>query len=123
MQLEQAHLGETFAALGAQEGPLSGVKTLMSGQIPRVLEGLGALLAGVRALACVCALVTRHIGGTCERFATVWTRVGVWPVMDGEGLWKPRSWGFLRGGLSCLCSSLELAVVLRVTVLNVLQQV
>lgn len=120
MQLEQAHLGETFGALRAQEGPLSGVKMLMSAQIPRVLEGPGALLAGVRALACVCALVARHVRGTCEGFATVGTRVGVRPVMDGEGLWKARSWGFLRG---CRCSSLELAVVLRVTVLDVLQQV
>lgn len=61
MQLEQAHLCEAFAALGAEEGPFPCVNALMSSQIPRVLEALLTLLASVRALACVCPLVTRHV--------------------------------------------------------------
>lgn len=43
--------------------------------------------------------------------------------MDGERLWELRTLDLLLGGLSCLCSPLEFAVLLRVTVLNVLQQV
>ncbi len=43
--------------------------------------------------------------------------------MDGERLRELRTLDLLLGGLSCLCSLLEFAVLLRVTVLNVLQQV
>lgn len=43
--------------------------------------------------------------------------------MDGERLWEHRALDRLLGGHSCLCSSLEFAVLLRMTVLNVLQQV
>lgn len=48
-------------------------------------------------------------------------RVG--PVVDGERLRELRMLDLLLGGLSCLCGPLELAVLLGVTVLNVLQQV
>lgn len=61
MQLEQAHLREAFATLGAEEGSLPGVNALMSGQIPGVLEALSTFLAGVRSLACVGTLVTDHV--------------------------------------------------------------
>lgn len=61
MQLEQPHLGEPLATLGAEEGSFSGVNALMSGQVPRVLEALLALLAGVRALTRVRPLVTGHV--------------------------------------------------------------
>lgn len=43
--------------------------------------------------------------------------------MDGERLWELRMLGLLLGGLSCLCGPLQFAVLLRVTLLNVLQQV
>lgn len=43
--------------------------------------------------------------------------------MDGERLWELWALDGLLGGHSCLCSSLEFAVLLRMTVLNVLQQV
>lgn len=43
--------------------------------------------------------------------------------MDGEGLWELRTRGLLPGGLSRLRGLLQFAVLLRVTVLNVLQQV
>lgn len=61
MQLEQPHLREPFATLGAEEGSLSSVNALMSGQIPRVLEALLTFLAGVRALTRVCPLVTSNV--------------------------------------------------------------
>lgn len=43
--------------------------------------------------------------------------------MDGERLRELSSLGLLLGGLDCFCGPLEFAVLLRVTVLNVLQQV
>lgn len=43
--------------------------------------------------------------------------------MDGERFGELRTLGPLLGGLGCLCSPLQFAVLLRVTVLNVLQQV
>lgn len=43
--------------------------------------------------------------------------------MDGERLWELRMLGLLLEGLSCLCSPLQFAVLLRVAKLNVLQQV
>lgn len=61
MQFEQTHLCEPFATLGAEEGPLSGVNALMSGQIPGVLEALLTFLTGVRALTSVSPLVTSHV--------------------------------------------------------------
>lgn len=61
MQLEQPHLCEPLATLGAQEGSLSGVNALMPGQIPGVLEALLTLLTGVRALTRVRPLVTGHV--------------------------------------------------------------
>lgn len=123
MQLEQPHLSEPFAALGAEEGPFSGVNTLMSGQIPRVLEGLLAILAGVRTLACVRPLVTGHVRGSGESFATLLAHVGVWPVVDGERLGEVRTLdGFALGDWSCLSRFLELVVLLGVALLDVLHQ-
>lgn len=61
MQLEQPHLCEPFATLGAEEGPFSGVNAVMSGQVPGVLEALLTFLAGVRALTRVRPLVTSHV--------------------------------------------------------------
>lgn len=61
MQLEEPHLCEAFPTLRAQEGPLSGVDALMSGQIPGVLEALLTLLTGVRALASVGPLVAGDV--------------------------------------------------------------
>lgn len=43
--------------------------------------------------------------------------------MDGERLWELRTLDLLLGGPRCLCGLLESAVLLRVTVLHVLQQV
>lgn len=43
--------------------------------------------------------------------------------MDGERFGELRTLGPLLGGLGCLCSPLQFAVLLRVTVLKVLQQV
>lgn len=43
--------------------------------------------------------------------------------MDGERLWEHRLLGLLLGGCSCLCGPLQFAVLVRVTLLNVLQQV
>ena len=123
MQLEQPHLRKPFAALGAEKGPLSGVNALMSGQIPGVLEALVALLAGVRALARVRALVTGHIRGAGESFATLLARVRVGPVVDGERLWELGTLGLLLGHVGRLCGPLQSAVLLGVTVLDVLQQV
>lgn len=48
-------------------------------------------------------------------------RVG--PVVDGERLWELRTLDLLPGSLSRLCRLLQFAVLLRVTVLDVLQQV
>lgn len=123
MQLEQPHLCEPFATLGAEKGPLSCVNALMSGQIPRVLEALVTFLAGVRALTCVRALVTGHVRGTGESFAALLARVRVGPVVDGERLGELGTLGLLLGDVSCLCGSLQSAVLLGVTVLDVLQQV
>lgn len=61
MQLEQPHLREAFATLGAEEWSFPGVDALMSGQIPGVLEALLAFLTGVRALTRVRPLVSRHV--------------------------------------------------------------
>lgn len=123
MQLEQAHLCEAFATLGAEEGSLPGVNALMSGQIPGVLEALSTFLAGVRSLACVGPLVTDHVRGTCEGFATLLARVWVGPVMDGERLWELRTLRPPLGDLSSFCSCLHFAILFRVTEFNVLQQV
>lgn len=43
--------------------------------------------------------------------------------MDGKRFWEHRMLGLFLGGLSCLCGPLQFAVLLRVTLLNVLQQV
>lgn len=43
--------------------------------------------------------------------------------MDGERLWELRTLDLLLGGFSFLCGPLEFAILLRVTLLNVLQQV
>lgn len=123
MQFEQPHLSEPFAAMRAKEGALSSVDAVMSGQIPRVLEALLTLLTGVRALARVGPLVTSHVRDPRERFAALLACVWVGPVVDGEGLWEHRRMERLLGGLRCLCSPLEFAILLRVAVLNVLQQV
>lgn len=61
MQFEQPHLREAFATLGAEEGSLSSVNALMSGQVPGVLEALLTFIAGVRTLASVRALVTSQV--------------------------------------------------------------
>lgn len=50
MQLEQPHLREPLATLGAEEGSLSGVNALVSGQVPGVFEALLTFTAGIRAL-------------------------------------------------------------------------
>lgn len=92
----------------------------VSAQIPRVLEGLGAHLAGVRALTRVGALVARDVGGPCEGFAAVGASVGVRPVVDGERPGELRLPGFVPGGVG-LRGPLE--VLLRVAALHVLQQV
>lgn len=123
MQFEQTHLCEAFATLGAEKRPFSSVNALMSGQIPRVLEALFTFLARVRALTCVDPLVTGNIRSTCECFATLQTHVRVRPVVDGEGLWELTVIDLLLGGLCCLGSILEFAVVIWVTVLDVQQQV
>lgn len=123
MQLEQTHLCEAFATQRAEEGSLSGVNALMSGQIPRVLEALLTFLAGVRALARVCPLVASQVRGAFESFATLLARVRVGPVVDGERLWEVGTPGLLLGDIGCLCRLLEFAVLLWVAVLDVLQQV
>lgn len=61
MQFEQPHLCEPFATLRAEEGPFTGVNTVMSGQIPGVLEALLTFRTGVRALTRVCPLMTSHV--------------------------------------------------------------
>lgn len=123
MQLEQTHLSETFAALGAEEGSFSGVNALVSGQIPGVLETLFTFLAGVRTLSRVGPLVTGNVRGTREGFAALLARVRVGSVVYGERLGESRALDLLLGGTGHLCSSLEFAELLRVTLLDVLQQV
>lgn len=95
----------------------------MSGQIPRVLEALFTFLAGVRSLSRVGPLVTCHVRGAREGFAALLAHVRVGSVVDGERLRENRALDLLLGGLRRLCSSLEFGVLLRVTVLDVLQQV
>lgn len=123
MQFEQTHLCEAFATLGAEKRPFSSVNALMSGQVPGVLEAFFTFLAGVWALTCVGPLVTSHIRGTRECFAALLARVRVRPVVDGERLGKLGAMDLLLGGVRCLRSLLEFAVVLWVTVLNVQQQI
>lgn len=95
----------------------------MSGQIPGVLKAFLAFLTGVRALTCVGPLVSGHIRGSGEGFATLLAHVRIWPVMDREGFWEFRALDPPFLGFGVLCSALQFAVLLGVTVLNVLQEV